>query len=141
MPSGIYKRNKNHGIAISKGKLGHVTSQETKSKISDAHKGKKFSKEHKKKLSLAKIGLKNEEASHWLGDKVGKIGIHLWLCRVYGTPKYCEICKRKDKNTYDWACKNHKYTRDRKIFMRLCRSCHRRYDIKNNNYQVGFNKK
>jgi len=37
-------------------KKGHVQSLEIRNKISEAHKGKKFSIEHKKKLSIAKIG-------------------------------------------------------------------------------------
>lgn len=78
-----------------------------------------------------------KESSHWLGDKVGKIGVHLWLRREYGTPTKCEHCGTIDeKKTYDWACRDKSYRRDRKNFMRLCRSCHRKYDYAHNGQNI-----
>ena len=38
-------------------------------------------------------------------------------------------CKDKSR-FYEWCLKkNNKYKRDRTYFLRLCRSCHRRYDL------------
>ena len=72
----------------------------------------------------------------WKGDKVGKKGVHDWLRRGWGRPNLCEHCLRTDRANYEWACKNHKYRRIRKDYLRLCRSCHRIYDIKYNGYVV-----
>ena len=63
--------------------------------------------------------------------------IHRRIETLYGKPKYCEICKRSDKKKYEWANKDHKYSMNIEDWMRLCTSCHRKYDIKHNNYS-GF---
>ena len=76
-----------------------------------------------------------------------KTAVHVWLRRNYGNPPKCEFCgkkgsykKHKGKQTKTWsicwANKDHKYRRDRKDFIGLCYLCHRRYDIKNNNFKV-----
>ena len=60
MPSGIYKRTNEHKRKITEGMMGHVTTNETRKKISDSHKanpqrywlGKKRSIEDRKKMSL-----------------------------------------------------------------------------------------
>lgn len=80
---------------------------------------------------------RGEQASHWVGDKVGKIGVHRWLRQEYGIPKPCEHCHRTDDGiVYDWACKNKLYRRVREDYMRLCRSCHRKYDYTFNGLEV-----
>lgn len=56
--------------------------------------------------------------------------IHRWLYSHYGRPKVCEDknCKGKSR-WFDWAVKRGMpYERNRDNFLRLCRSCHRRYD-------------
>ena len=76
-------------------------------------------------------GVKNEKAPNWRGDKAGKAAVHGWLEVNYGKESICEnpLCKGKSK-TYDWAKKTeYGYVKDRKAFMRLCRSCHRIYDL------------
>jgi len=85
--------------------------------------------------------LKGSSSSNWKGDNAGKIAIHMWLSGKYGKPKKCEHCKDENKKRYDWASKDHKYTRDINDYIRLCTSCHRKYDIKNNNYKIGYMKK
>lgn len=78
-----------------------------------------------------------ESSVSWKGDKVGIIGVHGWLKREYGTPKNCEHCGENDESKiYDWACKNTLYRRNRNDFMRLCRSCHRKYDYKHNGLKI-----
>lgn len=67
----------NKGIKIDKKKfpqMGHFHkhSEETKRKLSEAHKGKKFSKKHKEKISKA-----NKGKSKNVGDYRGKKH-HLW---------------------------------------------------------------
>ncbi len=66
MPSGIYKRTREH-----KEKLRKPKSEEHKRKLSEAHKGKILSKETRKKMSDSKIGEKNSfyEKRHTLEAK------------------------------------------------------------------------
>lgn len=61
---------------------------------------------------------------------IKKESIHSWLRTNFGTPNKCEHCGTTDKDkNYDWAnTKQHKYKRIREDFIRLCRSCHRKYD-------------
>jgi hypothetical protein len=123
------------------------------------NKGKKFSKESRLKMSIAHIGkpswnsgkimdekwckrlsirnskLVGENALNWKGDFAGYHAMHRWVQMLNGKPNYCEHCKRKDKKRYEWANKDHKYQRIITDYMRLCTSCHRLYDIINNNYK------
>jgi len=72
----------------------------------------------------------------WLGEKVGYCGIHDWLRAKYGSATFCENkeCKGISPN-YEWAkLKEKSYQRRRGNFVRLCRSCHRKYD--KSNYQI-----
>jgi len=75
-------------------------------------------------------GLKGELAPNYR-EKVGYHQVHKWLIAHYGNENKCEFgnCTMKSK-TYDWALKKRKsYLRKRENFLRLCRSCHRRYDL------------
>lgn len=130
-------------------KKGHITSDETRLKMSIAHKGKKgtnlgrkFSKEWKLKISESLKGRKNpnanpphfsgDRASHWLGDKVGYQGIHIRIRKSLGKPKKCENCG-KEKTTaksIHWANVSQKYLLDKSDWVQLCASCHKRYDLK-----------
>lgn len=133
------KMSEAHKKAISLANMGHVTSEETRRKISVAHKGRVRSPEWREMQRVKMTGLTGKKARHWLGDNVGKMGIHIWLRKTYGRPKLCEHCKTTDVNKlYEWASIDHKYVRRRSRFMRLCRSCHRKYDIKHNYYRSDF---
>lgn len=122
-------------------------------------KGYKLTKEHKKKLSLAKlgkkrlpfteehkkkIGLANKGKTAWSKgkryikiknpNKVSYVGIHSWLIRNYGKANMCvgTDCTKKSQN-YDYALiKGKRYKRLRNVFIMLCRSCHIKYDYPNN---------
>lgn len=74
------------------------------------------------------------EASHWAGDEVGYSGIHQWLKREYGQPPTCEQCgiTRSNPRSIHWASKNGNHKRDRAYYMRLCVSCHRKLDYREN---------
>lgn len=114
-------------------------SEETRKKISEtlkrkgikpppgSHLGFKHSPEARLKITLSRIGDKNPS---WKGEALGVGSIHSWLRRIFGTPKLCEFCK-DTKEFCDWALlKDKKYERKRENFMRLCRSCHMKYDTK-----------
>lgn len=76
-------------------------------------------------------GLSGSLNPSWKGDKVGYYGIHAWLYRERGKPRKCEHCGSEKKKKYEWCNVDHKYKRDMKDWMRLCTSCHRKYDYEN----------
>lgn len=118
---------------------------------------KQFSAEHRQKLSDARKrfyanggvhprGMKGKQQSScwreavlksvtgeknylWKGDKVSYRSLHHWVARWLGKPSKCEHC---DKIGYGrkmhWANKSGKYLRDLKDWIRLCPSCHTKYD-------------
>jgi len=87
-------------------------------------------------ISIAHMGAGNPM---WRGDKVSNAGLHLWLRVNYGNPKKCEFCNSKNEICYDWALKSGlQYERKRENFLRLCRSCHMRYDYKNGSRAVYY---
>jgi maltooligosyltrehalose synthase len=113
MPKGVYIRTEKHR------KIN-----------SESHKGKKFTEQHKQNLSGKNNG-------RWMGNGACYEAKHIRIIKKLGNPRYCEKCKRTDKKRYDWANKDHKYSEDIKDWMRLCRSCHTKYDIKFNKKQNG----
>lgn len=75
-------------------------------------------------------GIKGKKAPNYK-EVVGKSQVHRWMDVHYGTDKVCEMkdCKGKS-GTFDWALKKGKqYERKKSNFLRLCRSCHRKYDL------------
>lgn len=65
-------------------------------------------------------------------EKTGKSNVHKWLSNNYREElKICEGTNcRKNSDWYDWALKKGcVYDKKRENFVRLCRSCHRRYDL------------
>ena len=64
-------------------------------------------------------------------ETVGKSQVHAWLRAHYGSQDRCDNknCSGKSK-TFDWCKKTGKeYLRKKENFIRLCRSCHRAYDM------------
>lgn len=82
----------------------------------------------KKRLDM--IGVNNFS---WRGNDAGKSAMHNWVERQRGKPKKCEMCGDTKRRFYDWANIDHKYKRKLEDYIRLCRSCHRKRDIKYNN--------
>ena len=56
--------------------------------------------------------------------------LHKWIYKNWGSPKKCEKCgvTSESNRKINWANKNHKYSNDKKDWMRLCAKCHRQYD-------------
>lgn len=65
----------------------------------------------------------------WKGIRADYTSIHSWVSRWKGRPKICEHCKRTDKSRYDWANIDSKYSRNLNDYIRLCRSCHTKFDF------------
>lgn len=69
---------------------------------------------------------------HW--SKFGKENAtykayHLWVKAHRGNPSLCEHCGAT-KGRFEWANKSHLYKRELSDWIRLCISCHRKYDKK-----------
>lgn len=90
------------------------------------------------KNAMGHTGVFGEQNVMWKGDEAGYGPKHGRVKRRLGTPKFCEICKRIDKTKYEWASKSHKYLDDLSDWVRLCTSCHRKYDMKFNKYKPKF---
>lgn len=121
-----------HNIGLkSKGRPGYWTgkklSAETREKLSESHKGYVMPASQK-----AKIGRKNEKHHNWKGDFVGYGAMHIWVKRWKGAPKKCEHCRTESAKKYEWANKDHLYKRVLEDYIRLCTSCHRKWDFKFN---------
>ena len=134
------KQTKEHIQKRIKSRIGYKHSNETKAKIgkanSIARRGIKLSNETKIKIGNS---LRGEKHWKWKGDNVGKTALHVWLRRRLGSPKKCEHCNSDGLtgNKIHWANKSHEYKRDINDWIRLCVSCHRKYDGSNLNRPRG----
>ena len=83
----------------------------------------KRTEEHKNNMKGARGFLKKRVGYHYC---------HAWLSIHYGKPRICEgtSCNGKTENMiFDWALKKGRTClRKKENFLRLCRSCHRKYD-------------
>lgn len=84
-----------------------------------------------------KNGFKKGHIPHnYKGNNVGYYSLHHWVNRHKGKPKICEHCDATyEERKLSWANIDHKYRRVLEDFIPLCYSCHRKYDIKYNNYK------
>lgn len=74
-----------------------------------------------------------KEEKHWnfKGKDYKYSGVHSWIVRKLGKPQKCEHCGTISAKMYDWANVDHEYKVDLRDWIRLCRGCHMKYDIKN----------
>src|SRR3990167_3947508 len=87
---------------------------------------KPLSESHKIKIRNANLG---ELGNNWQGNDVGYHGVHHWVKKHFGKPLKCEHCGTTTARKFEWANKDHKYKRIRADFVRLCTTCHRKYDV------------
>lgn len=68
----------------------------------------------------------------WKGNQVSYSALHHWIKRELGQPTKCEHCGKDGFNTrqIEWANKSRQYKRDLDDWLRLCKSCHKFYDMK-----------
>ncbi len=84
---------------------------------------------------------KEENSTAWKKDDPCYSTIHKWLVRKKGNPKICVDCGITCKERkLDWSSMTHKYERNLNEFVRRCRSCHMKYDIKNGFIKIHLDK-
>ena len=116
--------------------LGYKHSEESLEKMRKVQKGHPahpnsgFQKGHK--------GIVGKDNKMWKGNKVGYGGLHYWISLHLGKPNKCEHCGTTTAKKFEWCSVDHQYKRNKADWLRLCTSCHRKYDIDNNNYQIGY---
>lgn len=117
-------------ISFSRGRKGIKFSENHKKNISEAHRGKKLSKVHAKKFGKKWLGVKEENHPSWKGDDVGYRALHHWVIKHLGQPSECSNCGFASQNSrqFNWANISHEYRRDLNDWVRLCISCHNKYD-------------
>lgn len=119
---------KNGGLKMK----GRIFTEEWKKKISIALTGKKQSKLHKKHNSEGhkKTAKREKERYAWKGDEVGYDGLHKWVPKHLGKPDKCEHCKKNGFSSHQihWANKSGEYKRELNDWIRLCIKCHAVYD-------------
>lgn len=81
----------------------------------------------------ARVAAKRNQAgaaNHaWKGDAAGYQALHLRVANARGTPSKCARCGTTDPRcVYEWANLTGRYE-DIEDYERMCRSCHRRYDV------------
>ncbi|HEC65687.1 MAG TPA: hypothetical protein ENI23_10350 [bacterium] len=64
----------------------------------------------------------------WKGSEVGYYALHEWIRRQLGKPRKCSKCGTKKAKRYEWANISGEYKRDVDDYIRLCKSCHHKYD-------------
>lgn len=72
------------------------------------------------------VGTKNNK---WKGESAGYHAKHMWANSWFGSPQFCEHCKTSSRRMYHWANVSGGYLRDRNDWLRLCVSCHKKYDL------------
>lgn len=85
---------------------------------------------HSKSTQFKKGQTLGEKNANWKGQEASYTAKHMWIRYHYGTPKKCEHCEATEDKMYHWANISGDYLRERDDYIRLCVSCHKRYDIK-----------
>jgi hypothetical protein len=67
------------------------------------------------------------EKHHAWKKKPGYRGLHYWVRREKGEPESCVNCNEK---ATDWANISGDYKRDTNDYQPMCRTCHKRFDMK-----------
>jgi len=120
----LIKRNKSaeHIEKVKKALFGHGFTEKTLKKMRENH-----------------ADFNGHKNPNWRGEKVGKIGVHIWLRKYFKKTNICQCCgiRQDGKLGTDWALiLNKKYERNRDNFKELCRKCHYHYD-KHLHFDIG----
>lgn len=69
--------------------------------------------------------------NRWKGKNAGYHAFHMWLRKYYGKADKCENneCTKKSKRFEYALIKNKRHAHNRKNYIMLCSSCHKKYDM------------
>lgn len=103
----------------------------------------KVRKDVNTRFKIGHLGYKGSNNAIWKGDNAGYNAIHIWLKSNFGKADKCEnrLCTYprmnrfgillKKPKMFTWALLHgKKYSHERKNFVKLCVSCHKKYDSK-----------
>lgn len=78
-------------------------------------------------ISAKQLG---EKSHQWKGEKVGYRALHRWIEKRLGKPRHCAFCQSTDREPreYHWANISKSYLRDLSDWIRLCATCHGKFD-------------
>lgn len=112
---------------ISKIQIGKKLSKSHRENISKGLKGRVFSQETIEKIRKSQEG---EKGHNWKGDNVGYRGVHGWIKKHRGFPEMCEHCGKDGLSGHSihWANISGEYKRELNDWIRLCVSCHMKFD-------------
>jgi hypothetical protein len=118
---GSHFRDKNPGT------LGYKYTSEQKERVRKTHLGYTQSSETvaKRRETLIQNSTKRKD---WKGDDVGYRGLHERIKTRLGKPNKCSHCGTTAKSMYHWANVSGEYKMDLKDWIRLCVSCHKKFD-------------
>lgn len=86
----------------------------------------KWTEEHRANHRAAFERHKGAAHWNWKGDSAGYKSIHEWLRVNHGTHATCEHCG--EFGFIEYASKRKVFIRDIKEWLKLCRSCHKKFD-------------
>jgi len=69
-----------------------------------------------------------ERNSAWKGDKASYSALHYRVRKERGTPSLCEQCGTTTAKRFEWALKHDGDIKNTQDYIRMCRSCHWKYD-------------
>ena len=139
-PETIEKMRKSH-MGHKAGMSGKKHSDEARKKISETRKKIYFGSNTtwfgKKRPNM--VWLQGENNPSWKGDKVGYVGLHIWVRKHLPIPELCQICE--EVPPIHLANITGIYNRDFINWQYLCALCHVTYDGTINNLKMGSNRK
>lgn len=100
--------------------------------------GKKFQPRSRARIFCSKKCSKTGGSNpQWKGDNVTYESLHSWIRRNYGTPDGCEACGTLRPGAYyEWANITRSYRKNIDDFLRLCKSCHVKFDRKKHKGEI-----
>lgn len=75
-----------------------------------------------------RIELTGEKHPLWKGDNASYSAFHHWLIGNFGKAQKCVVCAGTMSTSYQWANISGQYHRDKRDYIELCASCHKKYD-------------
>lgn len=106
----------------------YIRTPEARLNIGKAAKGRKIT--WGSKISKTLLGRYTGYLNpNWKGNDIKYNGLHAWVRQHLGKPSKCEHCETTEKHMYHWANISGGYKRDLTDWVRLCVSCHKKYDL------------